>query len=166
VEQNLDIFAELATVNWFGQCGVETAEEFPFPAVRLKSIGDVIASAQSDLWMDVRTEAQGDLTGYLAKNHYEAYGDWNRLANPLKERMEREVMPRVKDALGKMGAEVLSDSIQLDLTRIALWSTYSRRFRRVPDFFHRLMIVYEHSHLPCGWSGNLNSWPEGQLIIF
>lgn len=167
MEPNPEIFARLLAVNWFSQCGVESPTEFPFPASRLKSIGDAIAGSQSELWTDAKTEAQGDLTAYLAKNHYDAYGGtWNRLGDAIEERIQRTVMPKVNEALGKMGAEVLSGAVLLDLTRIALWSAYSKRFRRVPDFFQSLLVVYERGHLPCGWSGNLGSWPEGQLVIY
>jgi len=166
MEANPEIFAKLLALNWFTQCGVESPNEFPFPVERLKSIGDAVASAQSDIWTDTRTEAQGDLTGYLAKNHYDAYSDWNHLGDVLEERIQKEVMPKVNNALGRIGAEVLSGPILLDLTRIALWSAYSKRFRRVPDFFQKLLMVYERGHLPCGWMGTLDSWPEGQLIIY
>jgi hypothetical protein len=166
MEANPEFFLRLLAVNWFAQCGVESPDDFPFGVQRLKSVVDAIASAESNLWADVKTEAQGDLTEYLAKNHYDAYGDWNRLGDAIEERIQSEVMPTVNEALEKMGAQVLSEAVLLDLTRIALWSAYNKRFRRVPDFFQRLLMVYERGHLPCGWSGNLDSWPAGQVVIY
>jgi hypothetical protein len=167
MEPNPEIFAKLLTLNWFRRCGAESPAHLPFPVQRVSSVADAIASSQSDLWADAKTEAQGDLTGYLAKNHSESYGGhWNRLGDALEERIQREVMPRVNEALGMIGAEVLSGAVLLDLTRIALWSAYSKRFRRVPDFFQKLLVVYECGHLPCGWSGALDMWPEGQLVIY
>lgn len=167
MELNPEIFARFLALDWFSQCGVQSADDFPFPAERISSVADAIASGRSDRWTDAKTVAQGDLTGYLAKNHGESYGGhWNRLIKASRERIEQEVMPKVSESLTRISAESLSGMVLLDLNRIAVHSAYSTRFRRVPDFFQRLLVVYERGHLPCGWSGNLASWPDGQLVIF
>jgi hypothetical protein len=167
MELNPEIFMKLLALDWFSRCGIESSDDLPFPVKRLSSVADAIASGQSDLWIDAKTEAQGDLTAYLAKNHSESYGGhWNRLMKASHARIEKEVMPKVNESLTRISAEALSAPILLDLSRIAVCSAYSKRFRRVPDFFQRLLVVYERGHLPCGWSGSLDSWPEGKLVIY
>ena len=52
-------------------------------------------------------------------------------------------MPKVNMSLIKISAEPLSDMVLLDLNRIAVHPAYSLRFRRVPDFFLRLLVVYD-----------------------
>lgn len=165
MEPNPEIHAKFPTLEWFSRCGVES-DDFLFPVKRVATVAEAIAHAQSDLWADAKTEAQGDLTGYLAKNHYNDYGDWNRLGDAIEKRIQNEVMPKVNDALGRISAGELSDAVLLDLNRIALQSAYAKRFRRVPDFFQKLFAIYERGHLPCGWSGDLQAWPEGQFIVY
>jgi hypothetical protein len=161
------IFEKFRAVAWFSQCGNELSNALPFAVSRVYSAKAAIASARSDLWMDVDTEAQGDLTGYLAKTNYDVYGTtWNLLAGVIEKRIQNDVMPQVNDGLSRIAADKLSKRVQLDLTLIALQSAYAKRFRRVPDFFFMLLAVYERGHLPCGWAGNLASWPVGQLVVY
>lgn len=110
---------------------------------------------------------RGDLTGYLAKTDYAAYGGhWNRLAKESRQRIEEQVMPAVSVALERLQAAQLAEGILLDLNRIALHSAYMKRFPRVPVFFGDLARVYEHGHLPCGWVGDLDAWPVGSMLFF
>lgn len=161
------IYDVLSGVEWFGACGNELAPTLPFRTHRLHDRAEAITNACSSNWKDIGTAAQGELTGFLAKHHYDSYGGhWNRLAQESRERVMHEIMPSVNSALEKLRAIALSDIVLLDLNRIALQSAYAKRFRRVPDFYRRLLAVYERGHLPCGWVGALDMWPEGQLIIY
>ena len=161
------IFEKFRAVAWFSQCGNELSNALPFAVNRVNSAKAAIASARSDLWVDVNTESQGDLTGYLAKTHYDAYaGTWNLLAGVIEKRIQNDVMPQVNDGLRRIAADTLSKRVLLDLTLIALQSAYAKRFRRVPDFFQKLFAIYERGHLPCGWSDDFQAWPEGQFIVY
>lgn len=166
MELNSEVFVDLSAIAWFGRCGTELPNDLPFRVQRVPDISAAITSALGSSWQDARTEAQGDLTGYLAEHHYDAYDYWNQLSRMSRDRIQKEIMPSVNEVLRDMRAQSLSDSVLLDLTRIALWFAYSKRFRRVPDFFETLLVVYEHGHLPCGWSGDLAQWPEGRLIVY
>ncbi len=162
-----DIYLRFAACKWFGHCGEIVTKQFPFPISIASDVTAVIANAQSELWEDIRTEAQGELTGYLAKHHYDSYGGhWNRLGNLAYERLKKEVMPTIDLSLQRIGAHVLSANVLVDLVRIALWSAYRKRFKRVPDFFEKLLAIYEQGHLPCGWKGDLDAWPVGTLVVF
>jgi len=167
MELNTDIYKQYASFQWFVSCGSTASREFSFSVVQATTIEEVIKNAKSELWADARTEAQGDLTGYLAKKHNEAYGGyWNRLAKASRKRMQREIMPGVLSGLAKLGAVTLADNVLLDLNRIALHYTYSQRFGGLPDFFSKLLLVYQKGHLPCGWEGDLDDWPNGSLVVF
>lgn len=166
MELNADIYTKLVATDWFRHCGSEPPSNMPFPVQRVSTAAEAIASALGPTWQDVRTEAQGDLTGYLAKHHPDADACWNQLAMASRQRIQNEVMPQVNDALRRISAGALSDAVLLDLNRIALQSAYAKRFRRVPDFFQKLFTIYERGHLPCGWSGDLQAWPEGQFVVY
>ena len=166
MELNDDIYAKMIAINWFRLCGSELPSDMPFPVQRIPTATDAVTSTLGPIWQDARTEAQGDLTGHLAKHHADAYGFWNSLAKASRQRIQKEVMPIVNEGLGRISAIELSNTVLLDLNRIALQSAYAKRFRRIPDFFLKLYAIYERGHLPCGWNGSLTLWPEGQWIVY
>jgi hypothetical protein len=164
---NPEIYAKLSAIDWFSRSGLEPPSDLPFDLQRAPDVAAAIASARSSSWQDAGTAAQGELTGYLARTNYDVYGtSWNPLARTLRERMQTEIMPAVKEALARISAEVLSEVVLLDLNRIALQAAFRERFKRAPDFYQRLLVVYERGHLPCGWVGELDSWPKGQLVVY
>jgi hypothetical protein len=55
--------------------------------------------------------------------------------------------------------------ILLELNLAAMEVSYRRKFRKAPAFFERLLDIYEAGHLPCGWEGDLDHWPEGSLLV-
>ncbi len=166
MDLNDDIYANMIAINWLSRCGSESQSDMPFPVQRIQAVTDAIASALGPTWQDARTEAQGDLTGYLAKHHADAYNSWNQLAKASRQRIQKDVMPKVNEGLDRLSLNALREVVLLDLNRIALQSAYAKRFRRAPNFFQKLLAVYEHGHFPCGWSGDLHSWPEGRLIVY
>lgn len=166
MELDDDIYARMAEIDWFRDCGRDGLDDLPFPARQGRSAKEAIASALQAAWQDARTEAQGDLTAYLAKHHDSEYDDWNRLGSLSRRRILDRIMPNVTAALRDIHATPLVDSVLLDLNRIALHSTYSRRFTRIPDFFSRLFLVYQRGRLPCGWEGDIGEWPKGHLLVY
>lgn len=167
MEPDLDIYDHLGAIDWFMHCGSEAIADLPFQYKLVQDASSALSSAVEQNWEDAGTEAQGDLTEYLAKNHSDSYGGhWNRLGDEIEAQLRSEIMPRVNKALAKIGAEGLSDSVLLDLSRIGLWASYKKRFNKVPGFFGDLLKVYESGHLPCGWIGDLDNWPEGTLVIY
>lgn len=156
----------MTCIDWFRRCGLGLATNLHMHARFAPNIAAAITSAHGSEWKWVGTEAQGDLTAYLASKHSAEYCDWNRLGDNIEEHLKLKVMPAVNAALTSLGAESLSDTVLLDLTRIALWSSYKKHFRNVPDFFRMLFIIYDCGHLPCGWDGEIESWPEGRFVIY
>lgn len=167
IELNSEIYASMSAIKWFVHCGMEPPVDLPFRIQQAPDVGVAIEAALDPSWQDAGTAAQGELTGYLAKTDYDVYGtSWNRLAHASRDKMQREIMPAVTDGLARISAEVLSDAVLLDLNRIAIQSAFRKRFKRTPDFYQRLLVVYERGHLPCGWVGDLDSWPEGELVVY
>lgn len=167
MDSDQGIHFKMSEIEWFSRCGTQPLGDLPVHFQRTPNLTAAVTSACGPVWKWVGTEAQNDLTGYLAKHHYVSYaGHWNRLGDAIEDRIQKEIMPQVNDALARLGAESLSHLVLLDLTRIALWAAYRKRFKRVPDFFEKLFAVYESGYLPCGWEGDLEAWPEGKLIVY
>lgn len=162
-----DIYERLKAIKWFARCGERLSDEFDFAVQAVPSLAEAMTGIQSDQWEDARTEAQGELTGYLASNHNDLYGGhWNRLAKASRQRIQIEIMPAVSNALVQMAAEQMSDSVLLDLNRIALHASYRKHCRAVPSFFGRLLSIYAAGRLPCGWDGDFDSWPGGKIVVY
>jgi hypothetical protein len=167
MEPDNEIYMKMNEIKWFVRCGMKPPNDLPFQLQQVTDVNIAIENALDPNWQDAGTAAQGELTGYLARTDYDVYGtSWNRLGDIIEEQIQKETMPKVNEALSRMAAENLSNVVLLDLNRIALHSAYKKRFKKVPDFYERLLKVYESGHLPCGWIGDLDLWPEGKLIVY
>jgi hypothetical protein len=62
-------------------------------------------------------------------------------------------------------AECLIMKTLVNVNRACLEMTYRRQYSKAPVFFEYLLRVYESGHIPCGWEGNIDKWPEGTLLI-
>jgi len=162
-----DLYPALGSVRWFSALGNQLPT-FDFNVVRFVDLQAAAGGFSSDLWADAKTEAQGDLTGYLAKHHYSAYGGhWNTLAKQSRALVEKAIAANVGEALSQAGLSAdMLQPILVDINRAALEVAYRRKFPKAPVFFERLLKVYEAGHLPCGWDGRMNRWPEGNLMAF
>ena len=163
-----DIYPDLERVPWFS--GIERANlsTFDFPVVRAADRSSAEASYWSAEWEEIKTEAQGNLTGYLAKNHYESYGGyWNKLAKQSRELIETAVSARLAAAIRDARFPVASmlQPIVVDINRAALEISYRHRFPKAPAFFENLLKVYQAGHLPCGWIGETCQLPSGTLVV-
>lgn len=162
-----EFYPALESVRWLSSFG-KPLPTFDFNVVRFADLQAAEGGFRSDLWADVKTEAQGDLTGYLAKHHYSAYGGhWNNLAKQSRLLVEKAAGAKIGEALAQAGlpADMLQP-ILVDVNRAALEISYQRKFPKAPIFFERLLRIYEAGHLPCGWDGKMNRWPAGNLMAF
>lgn len=161
------IFEKFNSIKWFGRCGCDPTRDLRVPISIAHSVDAAIDSASTQLWVDIRDHALGDLTGCLASINYDVYGTtWNHTAKAVGNLVLNQVMPTVSEALCRISARSLSTIVERDLCRIALHAAYAKRFRRLPDFFEKLFTIYEQGHLPCGWTGDLDSWPKGEFIVY
>jgi hypothetical protein len=163
-----DIYPLLEQVPWLSTIGREQPPQFTFPVTLVNAREAALTAFSSNLWADAKTEAQGNLTGYLAKHYYNSYGgQWNNLAKQSRALVEKAANVRLAAALA--GNALPADMLQpilVDLNRAALEIAYRRKFPRVPVFFENLLRVYEAGRLPCGWHGSMTAWPNGNVIVF
>ncbi len=164
----LDVYTKLEESSLLSQVGKPHTDSFAFKLKVVKDHATAEALFNSDLWADVRTEAQGDLTGYLAKHHYTSYGSyWNHLSKQSRALIEKAISTKLTDALLSHSFPTeMRQSILVDFNRAALELAYRRKFPKGPVFFERSLAIYKAGRLPCGWSGTLNDWPSGVLLVF
>ena len=165
---DLDFYPHIEQIPWFSTIGFESRLQVDFPVSYLSSPSEAVSGFNSDLWVDVKTEAQGDLTGYLSKHHYSAYGGyWNNLARQSRVLVEKTVGTQIAATLAAKSFPVdMLQPILTDINRAALEVAYRRKFPKAPLFFERLLKIYEAGRLPCGWNGSLANWPHGDVIVF
>ena len=167
MQLDLSIIAELEHFPWLQSCG----KDLPGELVRVQKAPDEAQARilfESDDWADSRTEAQGDLTGYLSKHHYNEYGGyWNNLVKEATKLVESAALGAIQSALLHRGwPEDMSKPIIVDLTRAVLECSYRAKFRKAPVFFGTVLAIYKSGHLPCGWSGEMSQWPTGAIIVY
>lgn len=161
------VITELQGVPWLQSCGSNLPHELAGVQKALDE-RQALSLLGSDNWADARTEAQGDLTGYLSKHHYNAYGGyWNNLVREATKLTEAVALQRLKSELQRRGwPDDVSKPIIVDLTRAVLEVSYRVKFRKAPAFFGTVLEIYKAGHLPCGWSGAMAKWPEGAIIAY
>ena len=161
------IIAELQGVPWLQNCGSDLPRELA-GAQKASDEKQALSLLCSDEWADARTEAQGDLIGYLSKNHYNAYGGhWNNLVKEATTLIEAVALDSIKSELQRRGwPDDMIKLIIVDLTRAVLEVSYRAKFKRAPAFFETVLEIYKAGHLPCGWSGTMSQWPEGVIIAY
>jgi hypothetical protein len=160
-----EIYPHLEQIPWLSEIGQVSTAQFDFPATYVENSEAALSWFNSNLWADVKTEAQGDLTGYLSQHHYDAYGGhWNILAKQSRSLVEKVVKTKLTEALIMKALPVeMLQAILVDINRAALEITYRKQFPRAPQFFERLLKIYEVGRLPCGWNGG---WPVGNVVVY
>lgn len=154
-------------ISWFSKCGRASEVAFPFDVEVVKDLRSAKAELQSELWADVRTHVQGDLTGYLAKTRMDLYGgNWNRLAKLSRDRVEKEIGADIFSALRRMELDEIRPLIVSDLVRISLHATFQKKVKGTPSFLGDLLSIYQQGLMPCGWSHPVTAWPEGRFKVF
>src|SRR4051794_38913426 len=125
----LDIYSTLKQVRWLSTVGRESQPQFDFCLTYVQNRDSAITAFNSELWANARTEAQGDLTGYLAKHHSDAYGgQWNNLAKQSRALLEESVgMILVTAVNGNAFPSAMVQPILVDLNRGLLELAYRRK---------------------------------------
>lgn len=162
-----EVYSKLAKMHWFSEVGRKDSPQFDYPVGLTETQQAAIEGFNSALWADVKTEAQGDLTSYLAKHHMDSYGGWNNLANQSRDLVKAAVDAELSKSIVNHGFPLeMLQPIIVDLNRAAIEIAYRGKFPKAPMFFERLLRIYESGRLPCGWDGKIRNWPRGNIIAF
>lgn len=161
------IITEIQNIPWLQSCGSDLPQELVGVQKALDE-KQALSLFTSNDWADARTEAQGDLTGYLSKYHYNAYGGyWNNLAKEAAKLIEAAALEPLQSALHRHGwPDEMTQPMIVDLTRALVECSYRAKFSKAPVFFGTVLDLYKTGHMPCGWSGKMSRWPDGSIIAY
>jgi len=151
----------LSKINWFSNCG--SVPENIENIVVAKTHDSVVKNITSTRWLNITLDAQGDITVFLCLNHREEYKNWNAVIHETNALIEKYLLGKIVDGLTLIGLnndDVLN--VVLSHTRLIIAANAWEKYFESP-FFHRLLLVYQAGHLPCGWKGTPK---EGKLIVY
>lgn len=157
-----EIINTLYSINWFSNCGkailLENAEVLP-------DVSKVKKSIQSRRYENVVLDYRGDFTSALSISDREQYNKWwNLLTEQFKSQHIPELSRSWERGLSplKLSEENIVCDVCFNIMAIAIIGAYKEQIP-MPDFFKRMLAIYQSGHLVCGWSGNKNN---GKFIVY
>ncbi|GLQ30008.1 hypothetical protein [Litoribrevibacter albus] len=157
-----DIKERFRAIDFFRNCGGDV--ELPFQVDR---VSDWDAASQhfcDPEWENTTLEASNELTEFLHENFIEQYRDWNDYADAGRAFINDELLEGMESWQSSKNLDsVFVDCVKWDLLHALLFQQYKVELSgELPDFYGKLLSVYETGHYPCGWS---DAYPDGVLVI-
>lgn len=150
----------LVDIDWFANVGK------PIP----RELGEVVPVSNwreacdkcSDVnWEEVCSEARNDLTMHLNAVCKAEFQNWNKVINQIKQDL-RQPWQRLRQFLDDHDLPaVIADCAEWDTMHAVATEHYAQS--NPPQFFSKLLVVYQHGRFPCGWNGR---WPEGTIFVY
>lgn len=149
-------------IDFFRNCGTGLA--LSFPVKRVSDWGDASHYFCDAGWENTTLEASNELAEYLRKNFIEQYRYWNDYAEAGRAFISGELLARIELWQSNKNLDsVFIDCVQWDLLHAILFQQYKAELSSdLPNFYEKLLNVYEEGGYPCGWSG---TYPNGVLVI-
>lgn len=94
-----DFPPRVMAIQWLSRCGERSRPPVRLPIAWVDDRTAALKSMFSTQWADATTIAQGRLTGYLAKHHYDAYDHWNDVFKQSQSLLSEFVLGRLTAAL-------------------------------------------------------------------
>lgn len=158
LDQN--VIDRILRVRWLQNCGDPCAA----PTIQcVRAPGGVsFTKAAGNAWENIKLEARGDVTSYLALHAKEAF---NPYWNPLVRQVRSKVLPQVEPAIRRSTErlklpECVNEEVKFDVINMAVVLSY-RKIIGSP-FYEDLLTVYSEGFLPCGWDG---AYPAGRMVV-
>ena len=158
-----EIKERFRAIDFFGNCG--DAVRFPFQVDRVFDWCTASHHFCDPEWENTTLEASNELTEFLHDNFIEYYRDWNDYADSGRSFINDELLDGIQSwQSSKKLDSVFVDCVKWDLLHALLFQQYRMVLSsELPDFYGKLLSVYETGHYPCGWGG---AYPDGVLVIF
>ena len=111
-------YVRAGAINWLSTCGNTMHPDLTFPVLWVDDRITALQSLFSRQMANAMTAGQGDLTGFLAKYHYDSYaGQWNDMARESRNLLEKTIGSQLLGAVKAGGwAESLAHTVLPELT--------------------------------------------------
>lgn len=150
----------LVDMDWFANVG-QAIPEIGESVISVADWREAVASCSQPFWEDVCTEARNDLTMHLNSVCKAEFQSWNEVVNNAKRELT-DSWKRMREKLESEGLpKTVADCVEWDTMHAVACEHYAAW--NPPQFFERLLAIYQTGHFPCGWVG---AWPEGRLRVF
>jgi len=145
-----DMLERLKRIPWFTKCGGKAVFD---QAAQIRK-NAVLVSVEHTHWGDLVLEERAHFTQILYADYRNEYSYWNDLAREFKDHHIAELRKVWEANLMLLGLDEQSvlDDIAFNVTTLVCLDAY-REFHDMPDFFKRMLEIYEAGYLPCGWKG-------------
>jgi hypothetical protein len=125
-------------------------------------------TALDEDWQRIMEAATGDLQAFLFGQARSEHQRWNEYVAAANKVLRENVMPAAGAALAAAGLTGRSESILRWQMRTCLIELTLQGIG-VPEFFVKVLGIYEGGHLPCGWQGRLPdslNGDQGRAAVF
>lgn len=158
-----DVKEKFRAIDFFHNCGGYV--DFTFQVERIFDWDTASQHFCNAAWEDTTLEASNELSEFIHENFREKYRDWNCYADAGRKFVNEELLERLTSLQsGKALDPIFIDCVKWDLVHSLLFEQYRAGLSvELPDFYSKLIDVYESGHYPCGWSG---VYPDGVFVVF
>lgn len=158
-----EIKERINNINFFKNCNSDVCIEFDFVIRRVNDWAEAESFFSSDEWEGVTLEFRNELTEYIHGKNKNIYNYWNEYAGDGREFIAENIEHSLSAYQVNNNLDpVFLDCVNWDLLNSMLYLQYSNVLTELPDFYNKLLMVYEAGHYPCGWEGD---YMKGNLII-
>lgn len=155
----------LLALPWFSACG----EPVEVPgAMAVKNTKEALKGISSVRWENIILEYRGDFTTDLCLLSIRSQEKPDRQWNPLAVEFKEAHLPAL-EALWQKALEPLGlwekpviDDLRFCVLGIAVIDAY-KDLLETPEFFRRLLALYQSGRLPCGWKGKKD---KGCFLVY
>lgn len=163
IDRNL--IEELEQVPWFSCCGALIPFQWALPANSPSGALKAISSAR---WENMVLDQRGDFTEQLSIRAVKGLGheerEWNKLVGEFKEKYLPGLRGRWEKGLDRvvLNQKEVLDDIAFNVLAVATLDAY-KDILPMPQFFQRMLEIYQGGFLPCGWKGTKE---KGCFVVF
>jgi len=158
-----EIIEKISNINWFSNCGNPVSIEVLLNIVYVSNWVEAKKHYTDPIWEDVTLEARNNLTEFLHNKYINDYINWNKVTDEAKTFLENSIKPKIIKFKDENNLDkIFVDCVMWDLLG-AIMEFHYRKCKNRPEFFGKLLKIYENGNFPCGWEGN---YPKGKLIVY
>jgi len=145
-----EIIEKILNINWFSNCGNPISIEVPLNIIYVSNWIEAKKYYTDPLWEETTLEARNVLTEFLHNKYINDYINWNKVADEAKNFLENSIKPQIVKFKDENNLDkIFVDCVMWDLLG-AIMEYYYQKCKNRPEFFGKLLNIYESGNFPCG----------------